>query len=114
MVLGNFPVPGHPTIWMKVGQGLIALAAGAAGDGDGLDIFTFVFVFSFLSPSLWEMARYRLKYCLKGPLNTKQPTNKWFSIYHASLEDLKTERAQKKGKANAFFCHNSLTSRYGL
>ena len=31
---------------------------------------------SFLSPSpsLWEMARYRLKYCLKGPLNPK-PTN---------------------------------------
>ena len=34
--------------------------------------------FSFLSPSLWMMARYRLKYCLKGSLNpktTKQPTN---------------------------------------
>ena len=32
---------------------------------------------SFLSnsPSLWETARYRLKYCLKGPLNPKQPTN---------------------------------------
>ena len=32
---------------------------------------------SFLSPSLWETARYRLKYCLKGPLNplpTNQPT----------------------------------------
>ena len=28
-----------------------------------------------LSPSLWETARYRLKYCLKGPLNPKQPTN---------------------------------------
>ena len=24
------------------------------------------------SPSLWETARYRLKYCLKGPLNQKQ------------------------------------------
>ena len=23
-------------------------------------------IFSFLSPSLWETARYRLKYCLKG------------------------------------------------
>ena len=31
--------------------------------------------FSPLSPSLWETARYRLKYCLKGPLNPKQPTN---------------------------------------
>ena len=24
---------------------------------------------------LWETARYRQKYCLKGPLNPKQPTN---------------------------------------
>ena len=27
----------------------------------------------FFSPSLWETARYRLKYCLKGPLDPKQP-----------------------------------------
>ena len=40
-----------------------------------LDIFTF----SPLSPSLWETARYRLKYCLKGPLNQKQPTNQLIS-----------------------------------
>ena len=40
-----------------------------------LDIFTLVYPFSPLSPSLWETARYRLKYCLKGPLNPKQPTN---------------------------------------
>ena len=26
-------------------------------------------------PSLWETARYGLKYCPKGPLNPKQPTN---------------------------------------
>ena len=32
-------------------------------------------ILSPLSPSLWETARYRLKYCLKGPLNPKQPTN---------------------------------------
>ena len=32
-------------------------------------------VLSSLSPSLWETARYRLKYCLKGPLNPKQPNN---------------------------------------
>ena len=31
--------------------------------------------FLHLSPSLWETARYRLKYCLKGLLNPKQPTN---------------------------------------
>ena len=32
-------------------------------------------ILSLLSPSLWETARYRLKYCLKGTLNPKQPTN---------------------------------------
>ena len=31
--------------------------------------------FSPLSPSLWETGRYRLKYCLKGPLNPQQPIN---------------------------------------
>ena len=29
--------------------------------------------FIFLSPSLRETARYRLKYCLKEPINPKQP-----------------------------------------
>ena len=73
MVLGKLPVPGRPTIWITVGQGPIALAVGAGGGC--LDIFTLICPFSPLSPSLWETARYRLKYCLKGPLNPKQPTN---------------------------------------
>ena len=72
MVLGKLPVPGRPTIWMIVGQGPIALAVGAGGGC--LDIFTLIYPFSPLSPSVWETARYRLKYCLKGPLNPKQPT----------------------------------------
>ena len=40
-------------------------------------VWTFLLssILSPLSPSLWETARYRLKYCLKGPLNPKQPTN---------------------------------------
>ena len=33
-----------------------------------LDIFSLIYLFSFLSPSLWETAQYRLKYCLKEPL----------------------------------------------
>ena len=40
-----------------------------------LDIFTLIYPVSPLSPSLLETARYRLKYCLKGPLNPNQPTN---------------------------------------
>ena len=73
MVLGKLPVPERPSILIIVGQGPIALALGAGGGG--LDIFTLIHPFSFLSPSLWETARYRLKYCLKGPLSPKQPTN---------------------------------------
>ena len=59
--------------WITVGQGPIVLAVGAGGGC--LDIFSLIYHFSFLSPSLWETARYRLKYCLKGPLSPKQPTN---------------------------------------
>ena len=73
MVLGKFPVSGRLIIWISVGQGPTALAVGAGGGG--LDIFALVCPFSPLSPSLWETARYRLKYCLKGPLNPKQPAN---------------------------------------
>ena len=72
MVQGKLPVPGRPTIWITVGQGPTALAVGAGGGC--LDIFTLTYPFFPLSPSLWETARYRLKYCLKGPLNQK-PTN---------------------------------------
>ena len=70
MVLGKRPGPGRPTIWITVGQGPTALAVGAGGG-----IFTLLYVFSPISPSLRETPRYRLKYCLKGPLNPKQPTN---------------------------------------
>ena len=73
MVLGKLPVPGRPTIWIIVGQGPIVLAVGAGGGL--LDIFSLVYRFSFLAPPLWETARYRLKYCLKGPLCPNQPTN---------------------------------------
>ena len=71
-VLGKLPVPGRPAILNTVGQGPTALAVGAGGGC--LDIFTLIYPFSSLSPSLWETTRYRLRYCLKGPLNPKQPT----------------------------------------
>ena len=48
------------------------LAVGA--DGGYLDILSLLYHFSLLSPSL-EDGQYRLKYCLKGLLNPKQPTN---------------------------------------
>ena len=76
MVLGKHPVPGRPIIWITVGQWPTALAVGAGGGC--LGIFTFTYPFFPLSPSLWETARYKLKYCLKGPLNqkTNQPSQR--------------------------------------
>ena len=69
---GKLTVPRRPTIWMIVGQGPTVLAVGAGGGC--LDIFTLIYLYSPLSPSLWETARDRLKYCLKGPYSPKQPT----------------------------------------
>ena len=79
MVLGKLPVLGRPAIWITVGQGPTAHAVDAVGGC--LDIFTLVYPFSPPSPSLWETARYRLKYCLKGPLNPKQPTNQHTHVH---------------------------------
>ena len=85
MVLGKLPVPGCPKFWMIVGQGPIALAVDA---GEGcLDIFTLLDPFSPLSPSLWETARFRLKYCHKGPLNPKT-TNQPKFIYKPYFFDI--------------------------
>ena len=99
MVLGKLPVPGRPTIWITVGQGPTALAVGASGGC--LDIFTLIYPFSPLSPSLLETARYGLKYCLKGPLSPKQPTN------HG-----KTRSAAYELGLHCQGCHLSSTSRF--
>ena len=79
MVLGKLPVPGRPTIWITVGQGPTALVIGAGGSC--LDIFNSPLSFlSSFSLSL-EMVQYRLKYCLKGPLNPNQTTNQPILLY---------------------------------
>ena len=62
----NFQGLGVLQIWILVGQGHTALAAGAGGV-----VWTFCFLAFFLS---LEGGRYRLKYCLKGPLHPKQST----------------------------------------
>ena len=85
MVLGKLPLPGRPTIWITVGQGPTALAIGA-----GWGLFGhFYSHLSFLSPFSLSLgdAPYRLKHCLKGPLNPKQP------IIHA---DEKVVRSKEK------------------
>ena len=72
------PLPGLPTTLDWSREGPTALAVGIGGGC--LDIFSLVCQFSFLSSPLWEMARYRLKYCLKGPLSPKQPINQPSSV----------------------------------
>ena len=74
MVLGKLPVPGRPTNLDNSGTRAYCACSRC---GRGLfGHFSLIYHFSFLSPSLWETARYRLKYCLKGPLSPKQPTNR--------------------------------------
>ena len=71
MVLGKLPVPGRPTNVDNSGA-----RAYCACSRCGRGLFGHFFSrLSLLSPSLWETARYRLEYCLKGPLNPKQPTS---------------------------------------
>ena len=72
IVLDKVPVPRPPSFLIRIGQGPTSLTVGAGGGC--LDIFTLVYPFFPLSPSLWETACYRLKYCLKGPLYPK-PSN---------------------------------------
>ena len=68
-MLGKLPVLGRPTnldyIWAR------ACCASSSCVWGCLDIFSLEYHFSFVSPSLWETAQYRLKYCLKGPLKKK-------------------------------------------
>ena len=86
MVLGKLPVPGRPTNWDD-SRARAYCACSRCGWG-GLDIFTLLYPFSLLSPTLWETARYRLKYCLKGPLNLKQSNHKRICIFLICLKQL--------------------------
>ena len=61
-------------IWITVGQGPAALAVAACGVV--WTFFSLEYHFSFVSPSLWETAQYRLKYCLKGPLKKQNQKKK--------------------------------------
>ena len=69
MVLGELPVPDILLIWITIGKGLLRLQVGVGGV-----VWTF-FLLPIISLSFWETARFRLKYCLKGPLSQKQRTN---------------------------------------
>ena len=82
MVLAKLPVPGHPTIWITVGQGPTALVVGAGGGC--LDIFTLICPFlSSLSlslgngPILTEILSQRAV----KPKTTNLPTNQSLVMY---------------------------------
>ena len=62
-MLGKHSVPG-------IIVGPIALVLGA----DRGCLYSLPLIYRFFL-TLWETARYRLKYCLKGPINPKQPNN---------------------------------------
>ena len=64
----NFQRRGRPTILITVGQGPTASAVGAGGV-----VWTFLHssILFFSIPSLWETARYRLKYRLKWAVKPK-------------------------------------------
>ena len=84
MVLGKFPVPGRPTIWITVGQGPTALTVGAGGGC--LDIFTLIYPFSPLSPSLW------VGWLVVVGLN--DPLRQYFSLYRV-VSQREGEKAEK-------------------
>ena len=102
MVLGKLPVPGRPINidYSKARSYYTTVGAGAGC----LDIFTLVYHFSFLSPSLWETAQYRLnqyrlKYCLKGPVSpktTNQPTSTLAKAILQGTEKGKEEKVDKR------------------
>ena len=73
MVLGKLSMPGRPTY---LDNSMVRAYCACSRCGWVLfGHFSLVYHFSFLTPFFWEMARYRLKYCLKGPKTTNQPTN---------------------------------------
>ena len=71
-VLGTLSVPGRLTN-LDNSRAKTYCTCGRCGIFFVFDIFFSRLSFFFLFPSLWETARYRLIYCLKGPLNPKQP-----------------------------------------
>ena len=71
MALGKLPVPGHPTDLDYRRVRAYFACSGWGLFGHFFSRLSFLFSFSlYLGDD-----RYRLKYCLKGSLSPKQPTN---------------------------------------
>ena len=78
-MLLNSSVPGRPTNSDNSRAKAYSICSCASGGCLDIIVFSLSSIIS-LTPSLWETARYRLKYCLKGPLNPKQTDNQPFAI----------------------------------
>ena len=70
MVLGKLSVPGRPTN-LDESRARVYCACSKCGWGLFGHFFTHLYIFSLFFLPLLKTARYRLKYCLKGPLNPK-------------------------------------------
>ena len=74
MVLGKYSEPKRPTN-LDNSRARVYCTCSRCGWGLFAHFFFLSSIFSLLFLSLWETAHYRLKYCLKGPLNPKQLAN---------------------------------------
>ena len=83
MVLGKLPVSGRPANLDKSRARAFCACSRCGWGLFGYFVSRLSFLFSF-SLSLWETARYRLKYCLKGLLSSKQPTKFQYKLLDCS------------------------------
>ena len=80
MVLYKLPVPGRPTIWIKVGQGPTALAVGVAG---GCLTILLSSILSLLFLPLFGRLPNTSQRALK-PKTTNQPTKICTKLMHSA------------------------------
>ena len=96
MVLGKLPVLGRPT-YLDESRARAYYACSRCGWGLLGHFFSHLsFLFSF-SLSLGETARYRLKYCLIGPLSPKTTNQPKFPAIRAAQIDSILVKAERLG-----------------
>ena len=71
MVLGKFLVPGPQTTIAEDSRARVYCACSRCGWGLFEHFCSRLSFLSSFSPAFWETARYRLMFCLKGPLTNE-------------------------------------------
>ena len=106
-VLGKLLVPGRST---NLDNSRISANCACGKYGWGLfGLFFSRLSFFLFFLSLWETARYRLEYCLKGLLNPKQSTNQPLLLGENSLPAVFLHLRNLKGGKLCYFCVYTLT-----